>query len=132
MPAGGLGFAAASSELGLEHLAHARRLSPVDPVSHVNFGATATGHFFAGRYDDAVSWALKAEAGLPTYATPYRIAAASHALAGRPEAAAKALAQLRLIDPEARISHVRDWITLRRPEDYSKLEEGLRKAGLPE
>jgi TolB-like protein/tetratricopeptide (TPR) repeat protein len=103
-------------ELGLEHLAHARRLSPVDPVSHVNFGATAAGHFFAGRYDDAVSWAEKAQAGLPTYATPYRIAAASHGLAGRPEAAARALAQLRLIDPEARTSHVRDWITLRRPQ----------------
>ena len=38
-------------ELGLEHLAHARRLNPVDPVSFVNFGATAAGHFFAGRYD---------------------------------------------------------------------------------
>jgi tetratricopeptide (TPR) repeat protein len=119
-------------ELGLEQLAHARRLSPVDPVSFVNFGATAAGHFFAGRYDDAASWAEKAQAGLPTYATAYRIAAASHALAGRAEAAGKALAQLRLIDPAARTSRIRDWITLRRPQDYAKLEEGLRKAGLPE
>ena len=119
-------------ELGLEQLAHARRLSPVDPVSYVNFGASAAGHFFAGRYDDAVSWAEKAQATLPIYATAYRIAAASHGLAGRAEAAAKALAQLRLIDPTARTSRVRDWITLRRPQDYAKLEEGLRKAGLPE
>ena len=119
-------------ELGLEHLAHARRLSPLDPVSYVNFGATAAGHFFAGRYDEAVLWAEKAQAGLPTYATAYRIAAASHGLAGRAETAAKALAQLRLIDPAASISLVRDWITLTRPQDYAKLEEGLRKAGLPE
>jgi adenylate cyclase len=119
-------------ELGLEHLAHARRLSPVDPVSYVNFAATAAGHLFAGRYDEAVSWAEKARAGLPTYATAYRIAAATHGLAGRAEAAAKALAQLRLIDPAARISRVRDWITLSRPQDYAKLQEGLRKAGMPE
>jgi TolB-like protein/Tfp pilus assembly protein PilF len=126
-------------ELGLEHLAHARRLSPVDPVSYVNFGATAAGHFFAGRYVEAVSWAEKAQAGLPVtqaglpvYATAYRFAAASHGLAGRAEAAAKALAQLRLINPAGRISRVRDWIKLSRPQDYAKLEEGLRKAGLPE
>jgi tetratricopeptide (TPR) repeat protein len=119
-------------ELALEHLAQARRLSPLDPVSYVNFAATAAGHFFAGRYDDAVTWAEKAQAGMPIYATAYRIAAASHGLAGRAEAAAKALAQLQLIDPAAHISHVRDWITLRRPQDYAKLEEGLRKAGLPE
>ena len=74
----------------------------------------------------------KAQTELPIYATAYRIAAASHALAGRAEAAAKALAQLLLIDPAARTSRVRDWITLRRPEDYARLEEGLRKAGLPE
>jgi hypothetical protein len=79
-----------------------------------------------------VSWAEKAQAGLPVYATAYRFSAASHGLAGRAEAAAKALAQLRLIDPAARASRVRDWITLRRPQDYAELEEGLRKAGLPE
>jgi tetratricopeptide (TPR) repeat protein len=72
-------------ELGLEQLAHARRLSPIDPVSYVNFGGTAAGHFFAGCYDDAALWAEKAQAA-----------------------------------------------QLRRPEDYAKLEEGLRKAGLSE
>lgn len=50
------------TELGLEQLARARRLSPIDPVSYVNFGATATGYFLAGCYEEAASWAEKAQA----------------------------------------------------------------------
>jgi adenylate cyclase len=119
-------------ELGLERLKHAKRLSPLDSLTYVIYGATAAAHFFAGRYDEAASWAEKAELELPNYATGPRIAAASHALAGRPDEARRALARLRLIDPAARVSNLKDWITLRRPQDLAQFEDGLRKAGLPE
>ena len=47
-------------EVAIEHLAHAMRLSPLDPLTFVAQMAIAFAHFFAGRYDDASSWAEKA------------------------------------------------------------------------
>ena len=94
-------------ELGLERLRDAMRLSPLDPITFVIYGATAAAHFFAGRFDEAVLWAEKAEQELPTYATASRLAAANHALAARLDDA-HALARLRLIDPAARVSNLPD------------------------
>ena len=119
-------------ELGLERLKYAMRLSPLDPITYVIYGAMAAAHFFAGRYDEAASLAERAEQELPNYATGPRIAAASHALAGRRDDADRALARLLLIHPAARVSNLKDWAMLRRPQDLARLEDGLRKAGLPE
>ena len=46
-------------EVAIEHLTQAMRLSPLDPLTFVAQMATAFAHFFAGRYDDASSWAKK-------------------------------------------------------------------------
>ena len=46
--------------------------------------------------------------------------------------ARQALHHLRGLDPELRISNLKDWVLLRRPEDLAVFTEGLRKAGLPE
>jgi hypothetical protein len=48
------------------------------------------------------------------------------------EEAQQAMARLRQIDPELRISNLKDLTPLRRPEDRARYEEGMRKAGLPE
>jgi adenylate cyclase len=70
---------------------------------------------------------------LPDYHDALRISAASNALAGRPEEAAKAMARLRQLDPNLRVSTLREIQgPYRRPEDHARYEEGLRKAGLPE
>jgi hypothetical protein len=53
-------------------------------------------------------------------------------LAGRLEQAQKAMERLRQFEPELRVSHLKDRLPLRRPEDLARYEEGLRKAGLPE
>jgi TolB-like protein/tetratricopeptide (TPR) repeat protein len=119
-------------ELGLEHLRRAQRFSPLDPLSFVIQGATAAAHFFAGRYEDAIAWAEKALTEQPNYGTAARILAASNALIGRFEEAAKAIAQLQSIDPNDRIANLKDWMKLRRPQDIARIEDGLRKAGLPE
>jgi hypothetical protein len=42
------------------------------------------------------------------------------------------MARLRRLDPARRVSTVKEWIPLRRPDDLRRLEEGLRLAGLPE
>jgi tetratricopeptide (TPR) repeat protein len=119
-------------EMAIEHCARALRLSPLDPYVFVAHTVLAGAHFFAGRYDDASSWAEKALREQPNFAAAARAAAASHALAGRPEQAQKAMARLRQIDPALRISNLRDVLTLRRPEDLARYADALRKAGLPE
>ena len=124
-------------EAAIEHLAHAMRLSPLDPLTFVTQMAIAFAHFFAGRYDDASSWAEKALAtsppGLrerPVYHPALLIAAASNSLAGRLEEARNAIARLRQLNPTPHISNLKNQIPLRRPEDLARYTEGLRKAGL--
>jgi hypothetical protein len=58
--------------------------------------------------------------------------AASCAITGRQEQAEKAMTRLRELDPGLRISNLAHLVPLRRPEDFSRLVEGLRKAGMPE
>jgi len=126
-------------EIAIEHLAHAMRLSPVDPLTFVALMAIAFAHFFAGRYNDASLWAEKALAASPprlrekaVYHPALLIAAASNALAGRLEEAQNAIAQSRQISPTAHISNLKNQIPLRRPDDLVRYAEGLRKAGLPD
>jgi TolB-like protein len=119
-------------EVAIEHFARAMRLSPLDPQIIAMQAGTGFSHFLAGRYDEASSWAAKALWAQTNYMTPIRIAAASSALAGRLAEAEKAMARLRELDPAMRITNVREWAPLRRPEDFARLEDGLRKAGLPE
>ena len=124
-------------EIAIEHLAHAMRLSPVDPLTFVTLMAIAFAHFFAGRYNDASLWAEKALAASPprlrekaVYHPALLIAAASNALAGRLEEARNAIARLRQLNPTPHISNLKNQVPLRRPEDLDRYAEGLRKAGL--
>ena len=119
-------------DLAIEHLARAMRLNPLDTQSARLQSATAFAHFLAGRYDEASSWAQRALQVRPSYPTPFRLLAASSALAGRPEEARQAIERLRQVDPTLRVSNLRDRIPLRRTDDLARYEEGLRKAGLPE
>jgi tetratricopeptide (TPR) repeat protein len=119
-------------EVAIEHLVHAMRLSPLDPLTFVAQIAIAFAHFFAGRYDDASSWAEKALREKPECHPALRIAAASNALAGRLEKARNAVARSRQLNPMPHISNLKNQIPLRRPEDLARYAEGLRKAGLPE
>jgi hypothetical protein len=94
---------------------------------------TAHGHFFLGRYDEAASWAAMASQDSPDFQPGLRIAAASNAMAGRPERAQKAVARLRQLNPALRVSTLKNVVgPYRRAEDLSRYEEGLRRAGLPE
>jgi hypothetical protein len=59
-------------------------------------------------------------------------AAAASALAGRLPEARRAVARLEEIDPSLRVSNLSKFIPLRRAEDFARLADGLRMAGLPE
>jgi tetratricopeptide (TPR) repeat protein len=119
-------------EVIIERATRAIRLSPLDPLIFLASTIVASGHFNAGRYEEASSWAEKGLLQQPNSAGAARTAAASHALAGRLDQAHKAVARLRQIDPTFGVSDIRRFLPFRRPEDIARFEEGLRKAGLPE
>ena len=112
--------------------AHVVRLSPVDPHMPRVQAAMADAHFHAGRYDEASSWAAISIQEMPFH-NGLRIVAASNALAGRLEQAQTAMARLRQLDPELRVSTLRNVQgPYRRPKDLARYEEAMRIAGLPE
>jgi tetratricopeptide (TPR) repeat protein len=119
-------------ETAIQHLACAMRLSPLDPQIMAMQAGIALAHFLAGRYDEASSWTEKAMWAESNYFTTVPIAAAAYALAGRNAEARNAIARVHDLDPAMCMTNLKDWIPFRRHEDFSRLEDGLRKAGLPE
>ena len=116
----------------IEHFTQAMRLSPLDPEMYRMQAGMAAAHLFAGRFDEASSWAAKAFRNLPTFLILVAFIAASHALAGRTDEARRAMQHLRQLDPTLRISNLTDYLPIRRPQDLAIFSDGLRKAGLPE
>jgi tetratricopeptide (TPR) repeat protein len=120
-------------EPAIERFARAMRLSPLDPRVMGFRTGTAHSHFFLGCYDEAASWAAMALEDNSDYQAGLRIAAASNAMAGRPEQAHKAVARVRQLNPALRVSNLKDLLgPYRRAEDLARYGEGLRRAGLPE
>jgi TolB-like protein len=120
------------TDVAIEHLARAMRLSPLDPLIFLMQAATAVAHFVAGSYPEAAEWAAKASRDQPNFLGAIRNMAASNALCGRLDEAQKALARARHLDPDLRISNLKDRVGPYRPEDFARFAEGMRLAGLPE
>lgn len=117
-------------EIALERAAHAMKLSPQDPQIFAMQTASALGHFFAGRDDEALSWANCALQEQPKFVVAACVAAASSALAKRAEAEG-AMTRLRQLQPALTLSNMK-LFPLRRPDDIARWKEGLRQGGLPE
>ncbi|MHC8358606.1 winged helix-turn-helix domain-containing protein [Pseudomonas sp. LB3P81] len=120
------------TDAAIEFLTHAVRLSPLDPEMFRMQVGMAIAHFFAGRYDCATDWAEKALRNLPILLPAVALVAASHALSGRMDKAEQAMQRLHELDPSLRISNLKDWLPIERPEDLARFADGLRLAGLPE
>jgi adenylate cyclase len=119
-------------ELAIERAQRAMRLSPQDPQKFGMLIAMAWAHFFAGRFDEALSWA---ETGLREQSNFFMaacVAAASAAFAGRTDEAKKAMARVRELNPALRLSNLKDLIPIHRAEDFERWREGMKLAGLPE
>jgi hypothetical protein len=58
--------------------------------------------------------------------------AASQALSGRTEDARRTMDRLRELSPVLCHSNLKDWLPIRRQEDFALFADGLRKAGLPD
>jgi tetratricopeptide (TPR) repeat protein len=119
-------------EVAIEHAMRAMRLSPHDPHTFSMQSVVATAHFFAGRYAEALSWAKVAMRTHMNAPIQSIVAAASAGLIGDSAEAEAAIAQVRQIVPGLRLSNLKAFMPLRRPEDVAKWAEGLRRAGLPD
>jgi TolB-like protein/tetratricopeptide (TPR) repeat protein len=120
------------TDIAIEHLGRAMRLSPLDPLMFLMQAVTALAHFIAGDYAEATEWAANAALEHPNFPGAIRNLAASSALSGRLNEAHKALARARRLDPELRLSNLKDRVGPYRPEDFARFAAGLRLAGLPE
>jgi TolB-like protein len=117
------------SELAIGHLEYAMRLSPFDPYRGLMWLGIAVAHLLGGRYEQSLS---ASERALPDDVNNLTLLAASSALAGRMDKAHAAAVRIRESDPNFCISTLKVLSPLRRPEDFARLAEGLRLAGLPE
>jgi adenylate cyclase len=118
-------------DLAIEHLQRAVRLSPLDPLIFIVQNGIVLAHFFAGRYEEALSWAQTTLRQNPNYAAAIIMAAVSGALAGREEETRKAVARLRELNPDVGLSNFEGVWPLRRPEDLAAFGKGLQLTGLP-
>ena len=119
-------------ETAIAHAARAMRLSPHDPQMFGMQAAIAFGHFFAGDYLEALSWAEAAIRQQPNFLVATCIAAASGMLAGKTGEATQAMARVRRLSPALRLSNLKDLLPFRRPQDFGRWREALRRAGLPD
>jgi len=108
------------------------RLNPFDPLNFYFWIVAGIAEFIAGRYDEAIAWMRKCKRANPRFIACLRMLAASLALSGN-EIDARAVAQeLLAIEPSFRVSTFISWYPLQRAEDLTRLEAGLRAAGLPD
>ena len=120
------------ADTAISRISRAVHLSPHDPsISNMRRGI-AFAHFIAGRYSEAISASAIMSPLQQNAMFGYSTVAASAALLGRQAEAERAMSQLRETDPSLRMSMLRERFPMKREEDFTRWEEGLRKAGLPE
>jgi TolB-like protein/Tfp pilus assembly protein PilF len=120
------------AERAIEDLQQALRLSPLDSTIWIAQTTMANAHFLRGRYEEALSWASMALRQRPNSLSALRVAIAANALAGHLDMARQLLGRYRELDPDARLTKMREWWWFRRKEDVEKYLEGYRLAGMTE
>ena len=119
-------------DAAIEQLSAAIRLSPLDPRLFLAQTGMAYAHFFAGRYEDGLSWATRAFQPPSNYPTAQRLVMANLAMAGRIAEARRVCDAVLKTDPTLCISGITSKTPLRRLEDIEKLGQAYRIAGVPE
>ena len=120
------------TDVAIEHLSRAMRLSPLDPLMVALHSAVATSHFLADRHEEALTAATKALAEGPDYDPALRVLAASYASLGRQEQAKAVVAKLLSLDPQLSMSTLRQRLAPFKEDAFGRFARALRKAGLPE
>jgi TolB-like protein/Tfp pilus assembly protein PilF len=118
-----------NEEAAIEQFKIALRLSPLDPLIFNAQTGLAFAYFFAGRNEDASSWATTALRQQPKFVGAHLVMMACHAMSGQVKEAREVCARAMQLDPTLRIS---GFTYRRRPEDIEKIANAYRIAGMPE
>ena len=124
-----LAFAGQDRE-AIEHSQEAMRLSPLDPMMALWFGAMAVAHFAGGRYPEAAEYTSEALRLRPGFQGAHRLHCASLALAGQLEEARAYFAVVRREQPQLSPDWIRANVPYQTPELMDRFLDGMRKAGL--
>lgn len=81
---------------------------------------------------EGLAWATRALAQRPDHILALWSSAIANALSGDIEEARRFMPRIRQLHPELRLSTLKEYYPVRRPEEFEMLREGLRLAGLPE
>jgi TolB-like protein len=119
-------------ESAIEQLTRAMRLSPLDPDTFRLETNMAVAHLLQGQYAAAENWAIKALHHQPSWMFALRALAVSRALAGKIDEAREVMARMLQVNPALRLSQMEELLPFRRPQDFARMIEGLRLAGMPE
>ena len=118
-------------ESAIEHFARAMRLSPLDPEMYRMQAGMAMAHLLAGRFDERIVMGGESHSrDLPSFL----MVVGDHCgepRAGRPGRAKRSgrCSTCAQLDPALRVSNLRDWLPIHRPEDLATFADGLRKSG---
>jgi adenylate cyclase len=119
-------------DAAIEQFSAAIRLSPLDPRLFLPQSGMAYALFFAGRYEDGLSWATSAIQRQANFPGAQRSLMANLAMAGRIVEARLACDAHLKTDPTFCISDITNRTPFRRPEHVEKLGQACRIAGVPE
>jgi pentatricopeptide repeat protein len=123
-----LAFAGRSEE-AIVHLEEAIRLSPQDPWTFLSLFGIAAAHLGAGRYEEAIGWALRSTRWQPN-AAAYRALAVSYAHLGRLEEAREALQEMHRLQPGFSLADLETIFASADRDFVERVSTGLRIAGL--
>jgi adenylate cyclase len=119
-------------DAAIEQFVASLRLSPLDPRLFLPQSGMAFALFFAGRYEEGLSWATRAMQNQSNFPGAQRTLMANLAMTGRIAEARRACDAILKADPTFCISGITKKTLFRRPEDIEKLGQAYRIAGLPE
>jgi adenylate cyclase len=118
--------------VALDRALHALRLSPFDLFSFYFAGIAGLAEMLLGRYEQAVTWAMKCRAEKPRYSANLRKLAACLAHVGRLEEARVVGQEFLALQTGFTLSAFQRRYPLRDRTALARYVEGLRLAGLPE
>ena len=114
---------------GFAALERSIRLNPRAPRSAGRLSQMAMGLYLCHDYEAAIAAAKRAIRAYPEWPNAYRWLAAALGQVGRIEEAKEALEKAIAVAPAAFEMYVRQRVPWHRPEDYTHMLDGLRKAG---